>query len=95
MAANPSDPFEFFQLSKEMIAAQQRFLPSSKLLEQITETMRNLAQAQIAYGQALMRANAALLGAWMERPAEILKAETLKEEQRPGAAPRQSEYSAQ
>ena len=65
---NPTDPLELFQISKELLAARQRYLPSSHVYAQVAEVMRSVTQANITYVQALMRANAALLAAFMERP---------------------------
>jgi membrane-bound lytic murein transglycosylase B len=69
MSETPAtDPFQIFQISKDLLSAEQKFLPSSKIFEQYAEVMRSVTQAQVAYGQALMRANAALLAALLERP---------------------------
>lgn len=62
------DPLELFQLSRDMLAAQQRFMPSGALYTQLAETMRNMAQANMAYMREMMRANATLLSAFTERP---------------------------
>jgi hypothetical protein len=64
----PSDPLELFQISKELLAAQQRFLPSGHIYTKLAETMRSIAQANMTYMQELTRANATLLAALMERP---------------------------
>lgn len=69
MTDKPSnDPLELLQISKEMLAAQQRFLPSTHIYAQLAEAVRAVTQANIAYGQALMRANATLLAAIWQRP---------------------------
>ncbi len=83
MSEKTTDPFELFQISKEMLSAQQKFMPSGKIFEQMAETLRNVTQAQVAYGQALMRANAALLAALMERPLSMVADQR---EERPSAA---------
>lgn len=91
MAEKPStDPFEVFQISKDWLSAQQKFLPSGRIFEQIAETIRNVTQAQIAYNQALMRANAALLAALMERPLES----AASKEDRPSQAAHRPDVSA-
>lgn len=70
MTERPStDPLEIFQISKELLAAQQRFVPSTHIYARVAEIMRTVAQANATYMQELMRANAALLAAYMERPA--------------------------
>jgi hypothetical protein len=69
MADKPSsDPLELFQISREVLAAQQRFMPSGHIYTRLAETMRTIAQANATYMQELTRANAALLAALMERP---------------------------
>ena len=66
MTETTSDPLQFFQISKDLLTAQQKFFPSGKFFERFSEVARNAAQAQIAYGQAIMRANAALLGVFLD-----------------------------
>jgi len=88
MADNIPDPSEFFQIPKDLLTAQQKFLPSGRFFEQFAEQMRNITQAQIAYSQALMRANAALLATILERPAPQAPAK----EERPSVAARHAEY---
>lgn len=66
---NITDPAGLFSLSKDMLAAQQKFLPSGRIFAQLAETARTITQAQIAYSQTVMRAQAALLAALMEMPA--------------------------
>jgi hypothetical protein len=91
MNEKSSDPFELFQISREMLTAQQKFLPSGKIFEQLAEYMRNVTQAQITYNQALMRAQASLLAGIMERP---LAAVSGKAEERPSAAAHQRDVSS-
>lgn len=93
MSEKSSDPFEFFQISREMLTAEQKFLPSGKIFEQLTEYMRNVTQAQIAYNQALMRAQASLLASIMERPLAAVSGKT-KAEERPSAAAHQRDVSS-
>jgi len=71
MSDKQSDPFEFFQISRECLSAQQRLLPSAQIYEQLAETIRTITQANITYTQTLMRANAALLAALMARPGGV------------------------
>ena len=63
-----TDPFDILQISKDWITAQQNFLPSGPVYEKVAQAVRDVAQAQIAYNQALARANAALLATLLQRP---------------------------
>lgn len=87
MADKPSDPLELFQISKELLAAQQRFMPSGHIYTRFAETMRTIAQANANYMQELTRANAALLAALMERPSSTT-------EESPSEAAHRSEPAA-
>ena len=69
-ARNPADPLEALQISKELFAAQQNFFPSTRIYTQLADVTRSLTQANMAYAQALMRANAGLLAAFVERPSD-------------------------
>ncbi|MGO9817237.1 MAG: hypothetical protein ACLPJJ_13205 [Acidocella sp.] len=91
MTEKSSDPFEFFKISQDMLTAQQKFLPSNKIFEQFTDYVRNVTQAQIAYNQALMRAQAALLAGVMERPLTMVSD---KVDERPSSAAHQRNVSA-
>jgi hypothetical protein len=64
----PGDPLAMFELSRNMLLAQQKMMPSTRMFERFSEAARSVAQAHMAYCQALMRANAVLLSAMMERP---------------------------
>lgn len=64
------DPAGLFSLSRDWLAAQQKFMPSGRLFSQLAETIRIITQAQITYAQTVMRAEAALLAAMMEVPGE-------------------------
>lgn len=90
MSEKSPDPFELFQISREMLTAQQKFMPSGKIFEQFAEYMRNVSQAQITYNQALMRAQASLLAGIMERPLAMVSGKT---EERPSAAAHQRDVS--
>ncbi len=93
MSERPTnDPFEIFQISKEFLSAEQRFLPTGKIFAQFAEVIRNMTQAQITYSQALMRANAALLAALLERP--LATATEEKKDERPSVAARRTDVSA-
>jgi hypothetical protein len=71
MAEKPAtDPLDLLQISRDLLAAPQRFLPTTHIYARIAEIMRDVAQAHATYVQELLRANAALLAAFMERPAE-------------------------
>ena len=63
-----SDPMDLFQISRELLSAPQKFMPSTRIYSRMGEIMRDVAQANATYMQELMRANAALLAAVMERP---------------------------
>ena len=65
---NIIDPAGMFSLSKDMLSAQQKFIPSGRVFAQLAETARTITQAQITYSQTVMRAQAALLAALMEMP---------------------------
>ncbi|MDE2238835.1 MAG: hypothetical protein KGJ73_02765 [Rhodospirillales bacterium] len=67
---NAADPAGLFSLSKDWLAAQQNFLPTGRIYTQFAEAMRTITQAQITYGQTVMRANAALLASLMEAPGQ-------------------------
>ena len=81
MTGKPANPFEAFQIPQNLFAAPQSFMPDGKVFEQMNQMARNLAEAQIAYGQALMRANTTLLSAMFaqaapaetERPSETAR----------------------
>jgi hypothetical protein len=62
------DPMGAFSLTRDCLAAQQKFLPSGRIFAELAETVRTVTQAQIVFGQTVMRANAALLAALMEVP---------------------------
>jgi hypothetical protein len=83
----PNDPLELLELSKELLAAQQKFMPSTQIYARFAEAMRNIAQANATYMQELTRANAALLAALMERPGSTA-------EEPPSEACRRSEPAA-
>jgi hypothetical protein len=85
----PGDPFAIFELSRDMLLAQQKLMPSARIFERFSEAARGVAQAQINYYQALMRANAILLGAMLERPS----APSISPEQRPSVAARKGEFT--
>ncbi len=66
MSENLSDPFGTLQISKDLFEAQNKFLPTGALFGHISEAARIVATAQAQYGQALMRANAMLVGAFLQ-----------------------------
>lgn len=78
MTGKSTNPFEAFQLPQSLFDGSQKFAPNARMFEQMNEVARTLAEAQMAYGQAVMRANAALLNAMFnqavpgesERPSE-------------------------
>ena len=83
----PGDLFAFFELSRDILLAQQRLMPSARMFERFSEVARNVTQAQITYCQALLRANATLFGAMLERFGP-------SPEQRPSVAAKTSEFTA-
>jgi hypothetical protein len=83
----PGDPFAIFELSRNMLLAQQKLMPQARMFERFSEAARSIAQAHINYYQALMRANAILLGAMLERPSPPSAAH----EERPSVAAKKSE----
>jgi hypothetical protein len=72
-----------------MLLAQQKLMPSARLFEHFSEAARSVSQAQITYCQALMRANAILIGAMLERSVP-----PSAQEQRPSVAAKSSEFTA-
>jgi hypothetical protein len=85
----PGDPFALFDLSRDMLLAQQRLMPSARIFERFSEAARSLTQAHINYCQAVMRANALLLGALLERAGPP----PAGQEQRPSVAAKKSEFT--
>jgi hypothetical protein len=66
MAENAPDPFGTVKMSQDLLAAQQKFLPSGKLFTQMSEAIRIVSAAQMEYGQALMRAHSVLFGTFLQ-----------------------------
>lgn len=89
MTETSSDPFEVFSISKELLTAEQKFLPSGRFFERFVEAAQSVTQAQMAYAQALMHANAALLGALLNQPGAAVT-----QEERPSVAARETELIA-
>jgi hypothetical protein len=58
-----NDSFTFSQTPLDMTS---RFLPATQMLGHFTEAARILMQAEIAFGQELMRANLALFSAFSQ-----------------------------
>jgi hypothetical protein len=89
MDNKPDDLFEIFQLPAALAAAQARMLPCAATLQRLADATHTMMRAQMDYGQAVMRAQADLLGAW------LATSETSAEEnERPSvAAARQTEYA--
>jgi hypothetical protein len=95
----PGDPFAIFELSRDLLLAQQKMMPTARTLERFSEAARSVSQvqinyyqalmAQMNYCQALMRANTMLLGAMLERP----RPRSAAREQRPSVAVKRSEYT--
>lgn len=53
----------FGGMLENWLATQKKFAPSGQVMAQTAEAVRAISQAQIAYSQAVMRANATLLAA--------------------------------
>ncbi|GLR66648.1 hypothetical protein GCM10010909_13280 [Acidocella aquatica] len=87
MTGKPTNPFEAFQIPQNLFAAPQNFMPSGKAFEQLNQMARNLAEAQVAYGQALMRANTVFLSALFAQAAPA-------EAERPSEAARKTDERA-
>ncbi len=85
----PGDPFAIFELSRDMLLAQQKLMPSARIFERVSEAARGLAQAHINYCQALMRANAMVLSAMLERASPP----PAGHEPRPSVAAKKSEFT--
>ncbi len=69
MTGKPENPFEAFQIPPNLFATPQSFLPGGRIFEQLSQMTRNLSEAQISYGQALMRANTSFLSALFSQAA--------------------------
>ncbi len=65
-----TDPFGVAKISKDLLAAQQKFLPFGKSFEQFSEVAQIISAAQMAYGKELMRANELLFGGFMRASAQ-------------------------
>jgi len=48
-----TDPFGVAKISKDLLAAQQKFLPFGKSFEQFSEVAQIISAAQLAYGKEL------------------------------------------
>ena len=56
----------FAGMLENWMATQKRFAPSGRVMAEVAEAVRTISQAQLAYTQTVMRANAALLAAIWE-----------------------------
>lgn len=56
----------FGGMLENWLATQKKFAPSGQIMAQTAEAVRTISQAQMAYSQAVMRANAELLAAVWE-----------------------------
>jgi hypothetical protein len=66
MSENISDPFGTVQISKDLFAAQKKFLPAGQFFEHMSEAARIMSAAQMEYGKAMMRANALVFGDFLK-----------------------------
>lgn len=64
-----SDLSGFAGMLENWMATQKRFAPSGRVMAEFAEAVRTISQAQLTYGQTVMRANAALLSAIWETAA--------------------------
>ncbi len=86
MANETENPYDFFKLPNHIFAAPERFLPSATLLENMSHAVQIIGQAQVDYGHALLRANAAMFDAWLPRRAR-------RDSEGPAQAARESEFA--
>lgn len=77
---NIPDLSGFGGLLENWLATQKKFAPSGQVMAQFAEAVRTISQAQIAYSQTVMRANAALLAAIWEAGAPPSLSQTDKRE---------------
>ena len=82
MANDPSDPSNIPSISEAGHSP-----PPDQGFGPLAEAVRVMAEAQFSYGQALLRANAALLNAWFDRPVRFL------DEGHPSVEARESYFS--
>jgi hypothetical protein len=75
MTGKTTNSFEAFQFPQSLFDGTQKFMPNNRVFEQLNEVARTLAEAQMAYGQALMRANATLLSAMFTQAAPAAEGE--------------------
>lgn len=75
MSENISGPFGTVQFSKDLLAAQKKFLPTGQFFEHMSEAARIISEAQMEYGKALMRANALVFGDFL-KPLAVTANET-------------------
>ena len=87
MALESANPFDLFKLPNDIFAASDRFLPAATLLENMSQAAQIISQAQVSYGQALLRANATIFDAWLPRPPAATSSEG------PAQAARKSEFT--
>lgn len=88
MADVNTDPFNVAQISKDLLAAQQKFLPFGKSFEQFSEAAKIISAAQVAYGKEIMRANAVLFGKLFQAPGSA------DSEIRPSVSAKARDYAA-
>jgi hypothetical protein len=81
-----SRPADIFKLYQDMFANQQNLLPSSDVAIRLMAAGRHVMDAQWAFTQALMHANAELFAAWAANPAA-----QQREDERPSVAAKQNE----
>jgi len=85
MTETPAGPTEIFKLWENMFLAQQRLMPSGDMAGSLMRAGRSLMEAQLAYTQTWMGANAAMLSGWVRTNSDAL------EEERPSVACRLNE----
>jgi hypothetical protein len=87
MTGKTSPSLPYFQFSEAWLPASRASLPPTQMFEQMSEAARIVTQAQMAFGEAMMRANAAMFAAFLPQgnaPAREIG---------PSEAARQPEYA--
>ena len=59
----------FAGMLENWMATQKKFAPSGRIMAEVADAVRTISQAQLAYSQAVMQANASLLAAMWEAAA--------------------------
>ncbi len=65
MTGERSNPFDAADFTRDIVLAQEKFLSGALAFERLGDMAHLITQAQIAYGRAILSANAAMFGGWM------------------------------